>query len=142
MGPAPSPPQPAHALPSPRPRPAAAGFLPRWVFFFCVSLCFFFPLSLGEITPTPRARAQAKLEGTVAAGGYACACPAYAGCDYRGKVRSRFFRLPSRFFCAEREGVRIFFFLVPHHLLPLLRRRGGRLRRRCCRRCSSRSTRG
>uniref|UniRef100_A0A0E0CYT1 N-acetyltransferase domain-containing protein n=2 Tax=Oryza meridionalis TaxID=40149 RepID=A0A0E0CYT1_9ORYZ len=27
----------------------------------------------------------AKLEGTVAAGGYACACPAYAGCDYRGK---------------------------------------------------------
>nr|ABF95287.1 expressed protein [Oryza sativa Japonica Group] len=31
---------------------------------------------------------NAKLEGTVAAGGYACACPAYAGCDYRGKVLS------------------------------------------------------
>uniref|UniRef100_A0A0D3FGX0 N-acetyltransferase domain-containing protein n=1 Tax=Oryza barthii TaxID=65489 RepID=A0A0D3FGX0_9ORYZ len=84
----PPPPQPAHALPSPRPRPAAAGFLPRWFFFF-VFLSVFFFLSRSVNTPTPRARAQAKLEGTVAAGGYACACPAYAGCDYRGKVRSR-----------------------------------------------------
>uniref|UniRef100_A0A0E0KC14 Zinc finger PHD-type domain-containing protein n=1 Tax=Oryza punctata TaxID=4537 RepID=A0A0E0KC14_ORYPU len=31
---------------------------------------------------------NATLEGTVAAGGYACACPAYTACDYRGKVLS------------------------------------------------------